>query len=170
MTGNGVYTIGGVGGTNSAIHGRPDGQGASLVVIFDRPGDALQGRAYLRWGAMIARPGASPMSHTFTGLSVPPAPTARALHVGIGDGEAFADPAMLFNASPITPANFWSGTRRRTLGRRPTLAAGGIAAGGDDLPHEQPGRYRRVPHLGLRRADVQELTVSTDPPNGGCQA
>ena len=33
-----------------------------------------------------------------------------ALHVGIGDGESFNDPAMLFNSAAVTPANFWSGT------------------------------------------------------------
>ena len=87
------------------------------------------------------------MSNVFTGLSVPTAPTARALHVGIGDGESFSDPAMLFNSSPITAANFWSGREGHLLGRRPNLAAGRIAAGGDDLPHEHPGGYRRVPHL-----------------------
>ena len=109
VTGNGLYSIGGVGGTNSINNGRPDGQGASLVVVYDRPGDTQQGRAYLRWGAMIARPSTPPMNHVFTGLSVPSAPVTRALHVGIGDGESFSEPAMLFNSSAITAANFWSG-------------------------------------------------------------
>jgi hypothetical protein len=30
--------------------------------------------------------------------------------VGIGDGEAFGDPPMQFAGSPITAANFWSGS------------------------------------------------------------
>ena len=41
---------------------------------------------------------------------MPVAPISRALHVGIGDGESFSDPAMLFNGSAITAANFWSGS------------------------------------------------------------
>ncbi len=110
VTGNGTYTIGGVGGVASPIHGRPDGQGASLVVVYDRLSETQPGRAYLRWGAMLTRPSGPAMSHTFSGLSVPAAPVTRALHVGIGDGEAaFGDPAMLFNANAITGVNFWSG-------------------------------------------------------------
>ena len=110
VTGNGTYSIGGVGGTNSAIEGRPDGQGASLVVVFDRPSAARSGRAYLRWGGMTIRPGAPAASHTFTGLTVPAGPVDRALLVGIGDGESFADPAMQFSGSAVTGANFWPGT------------------------------------------------------------
>jgi subtilisin len=110
VTGNGTYSIGGVGGTNSAVLGRSDGQGASLVVVYDRPSAARSGRAYLRWGGLTARPGAAAASHTFTGLNVPAGPVNRGLHVGLGDGEAFGDPAMQFNGTAITAANFWSGT------------------------------------------------------------
>ena len=110
VTGNGSYSIGGVGGVADPIEGRPDGQGASLVVVYDRPGAPRVGRAYLRWGGMTARPGAAAATHTFTGLTVPAGTVGRALHVGIGDGEPFADPAMLFQSTAITPVNFWSGT------------------------------------------------------------
>jgi hypothetical protein len=109
VTGNGIYTIGGVGGALSAIHGRPDGQGASLIVIYDVPGAPRNGRMYLRFGSMTGRPGAPVMSHVFSGLTVPSPTVERALHVGIGDGESFSDPAMLFAGTAITPANFWSG-------------------------------------------------------------
>jgi len=108
VTGNGSYSIGGVGATSNAITGRPDGQGASLVVVFDKPGDARQGRAVLRWGAMLAQP-SSLMNHSFTGLSVPTTPVAPALHVGIGDGQAASDPAMFFNGSAVTAPSIWSG-------------------------------------------------------------
>ena len=40
------------------------------------------------------------MSHSFTGLTLPGTPVNRFLHVGIGDGEPFADPAML--STPTT--------------------------------------------------------------------
>jgi subtilisin len=109
VTGNGTYSIGGVGGTNSSIHGRADGQGASLIVVYENPDSARTGRIYLRWGAMTARPGGPAMSHTFSGLSVPSAVVNPRLHVGIGDGESFADPAMLFNGGAVTATNFWSG-------------------------------------------------------------
>jgi hypothetical protein len=112
VTGNGTYTIGRIGATNT-INGRSDGQGASLVVVWDFPGSDRSGRAYLRWGSMTGRPGGAAMSHTFTGLTIPSGTINRRLHVGIGDGEPFNDPAMLFNASAITAANFWSGTEGR---------------------------------------------------------
>lgn len=105
IPGNGTYTVGGVGNTTGI-----DGQGASLVVIYRIPSSAQTGRVALRYGAMTAQPGGAAMSHTFTGLNVPTAPTIRELHVGIGDGQTFNDPAMLFAGSVITPANFWSGS------------------------------------------------------------
>ncbi len=130
VTGNGSYSISGVGGTNNPITGRSDGQGASLVVVWDKPGVVRDGRAYLRWGAMTARPGGAAMSHTFTGLTVPSAPVTPRLNVGIGDGEPLNDPAMLFNGSAVTPANSWSGSEGtywddRAIG----LSAGALPAG-----------------------------------------
>jgi subtilisin family serine protease len=109
VPGNGVYSISGVGGTAAGVAGLPDGQGASLIVIYDRPASTGNQRAYLRFGAMTARPNGLAMSHTFSGLSVPAGTTARQLRVGIGDGESFADPAMRFNNTAISAANFWSG-------------------------------------------------------------
>ena len=110
ITGNGLYNIGGVGGTLNSISGRPDGQGASLVVVYQPASAAGTGRAYLRFGSLTVRPGSPAMSHTFTGLSVPSPTSSRSLHVGIGDGEPFSEPPMLFNGSAITLANFWSGS------------------------------------------------------------
>ncbi len=107
VTGNADFPITGVGGTNDAIEGRSDGQGASLVVIYDIPGASTDGRAYLKFGAMHTD--GSPMSHTFTGLTVPAGTTARALRVGIGDGQSLNDPPMLFGGTAITAANFWAG-------------------------------------------------------------
>jgi subtilisin family serine protease len=110
VTGNGAYTIGSVGGGASPVHGRPDGQGASLVVVYDIPGSSVEGRAYLYWGGMTAQPGGPAMNHAFKGLAVPAGAGGRALHVGIGDGEPFNDPAMRFDGTAITGTNFWSGT------------------------------------------------------------
>lgn len=124
VTGNGTYTIGGIGGN------RLDGQGASLVVVHDDPGAAEQGRAYLRWGAMTARPGGPAMSHTFTGLSVPGPVVNRRVHVGIGDGEEFNDPAMLFSGVAVTASNFWSGKEGDHWDDDAlSLAAGSLPAG-----------------------------------------
>jgi subtilisin family serine protease len=130
VTGNGSYSIGGVGGVADPIEGSPDGQGASLVVVYDRPGAPRVGRAYLRWGAMTARPGTAAATHTFAGLTVPAGTVGRALHVGIGDGEAFADPAMRFQNVAITPTNLWSGTEGQFWDdERTTLPAATLPTG-----------------------------------------
>jgi subtilisin family serine protease len=104
IPGNGSYSIGGVGATNGA-----DGQGASLLVVYKVPGASRTGRVYLKFGSMTARPGAPAMRHTFTGLTVPNGLVAPALHLGIGDGEAFPDPAMTFAGAAVTGTNLWSG-------------------------------------------------------------
>jgi hypothetical protein len=108
--GSAVYPITGVGGTASSIHGRPDGQGASLIVLYTVPGSPRLGRAVFRYGSMTARPGVGAVATTFSGLTVPSATTTRALHVGMGDGRASADPAMLFGGAAVTAANAWAGT------------------------------------------------------------
>ena len=99
------------------------------------------------------------MSHTFTGLSVPSATTARKLHVGIGDGEPFNDAAMLFNGTAITPANFWSGTEGNYWDdeQRAFSAGRSLPAGTTTRTNSQP-LGPRVPHLGVRRAALPELT------------
>jgi subtilisin family serine protease len=108
--GNGVYPITNVGGSLTGVHGRPDGQGASLVVIYSVPASSVTGRAVLRYGAMTAQPSLAAMSHTFSGLVVPSATASRELHEGIGDGESFADPAMQLGGAAVTASNFWSGS------------------------------------------------------------
>jgi hypothetical protein len=110
VPGNGTYSVGGVGGV-----GGGDGQGASLIVVYDLARLARTGRVYLRFGALTGRPPSTLMSHTFSGLSVPSAVVGPALHVGVGDGQSFTEPAMQFQSTPtlfsnITPANFWTGS------------------------------------------------------------
>jgi subtilisin family serine protease len=130
VPGNGTYAISGVGGAAAGIAGRPDGQGASLIVVYDVPTGTGNARAHLRFGSMTGRPNQAAMTHTFTGLSVPAGATMRALHVGIGDGETFSDPAMVFNGGAISAANVWSGTEGRFWDdNRFTLSATRLPAG-----------------------------------------
>ena len=83
VTGNGNYTVSGVGGLSGA-----DGQGASLVVLYRIPGSPKTGRLIIRHGA-VTGDGAQPlMSNTFSGLTVPAAPTQVRLHAGVADGQA----------------------------------------------------------------------------------
>jgi subtilisin len=106
VTGNGTYTISGVGGLGGA-----DGQGASLVVLYRIPDSPKTGRLIIRHGA-ITGDGAQPlMSNTFSGLTVPAAPSQVRLHAGMADGQAGAtENAMLFNGGAISPVNFYDGT------------------------------------------------------------
>jgi hypothetical protein len=103
VTGNGSYSIGGIGGASHPLFGTPDGQGASM------PGSPDGGRVFLRVGSMTARPGGAAMAYVFRNLTVPVSVFDRAMHVGIGDGEMFSDPPMRFNAVNTTGSNFWSG-------------------------------------------------------------
>ncbi len=106
VTGNGAYTVGGVGGFSGI-----DGQGASLVVLYRVPGSLKTGRLIIRHGAISGVSSGQVMSNTFTGLTVPaPASTVR-LHAGMADGQAGAtENAMLFNGAAISPVNFYDGT------------------------------------------------------------
>jgi hypothetical protein len=51
------------------------------------------------------------MKNTFSGLSVPAAPTMVRLHAGIADGQAGAtEGAMLFNGVAVSPVDFYDGS------------------------------------------------------------
>ena len=106
VTGNGTFTVGGVGGAGGA-----DGQGASLVVLYRVPGSPRTGTLIIRHGAVTGTSAATPMVNTFTGLSVPSAPTQVRLHAGVADGQVGAtEGAMLFNGAAISPVDFYDGT------------------------------------------------------------
>ena len=105
VTGNGTYPISGVGGIGGA-----DGQGASLVVLYRNPASTKTGRLIIRHGAITGTGASSVMSNTFTGLTVPSAPSIVRLHAGIADGQAGTEGAMLFNGGAITPVDFYNGT------------------------------------------------------------
>jgi subtilisin len=105
VTGNGNYTIGGVGGIAGA-----DGQGASLVVLYRMPGSPKTGRLFIRHGALSGVTSGQTMTNVFSGLTVPAAASSVRLHTGVADGQPpFTENAMLFNGAAVTPANFFSG-------------------------------------------------------------
>ncbi len=106
VTGNGAYTISGVGGS-----GGVDGQGASLVVLYRNPASTKTGRLIIRHGAITGATSGQVMSNTFTGLTVPANPSLVRLHAGMADGQpAPTEGAMLFNGAAISPVNFYNGT------------------------------------------------------------
>ena len=128
--GNGTYSITGVGGTLNGVHGRPDAQGASLIIVYRVPGSPATGRVAFRYGAMTARPGGAAATHTFSGLVVPGPTTSRQLHIGMGDGESFTDPAMLFAGAAVTPTNFWSGSDAKYWDDKTIVPGGALLPAG----------------------------------------
>jgi len=105
VPGNGTYTVSGVGGVGGA-----DGQGASLVVVYSRAASTQTGRVVIRHGALSASLANETMTHSFTGLQVPRAPTQLRLHIGMGDGQPqFTENPVRFAATAVTPANFYPG-------------------------------------------------------------
>jgi subtilisin family serine protease len=107
VNGNGTYTISGVGGVGGA-----DGQGASLVVLYRRPGHPQTARLIIRHGAITGDAAKPLMSNTFTGLTVPTTPSNVRLHAGMADGQPGAtEGAMLFNGAAVSPVNFYDGTK-----------------------------------------------------------
>jgi subtilisin family serine protease len=104
VTGNGAYTIGGVGGAAGS-----DGQGASLVVLYRVPGSPKTGRLIIRHGAVSGVVAGQTMTNVFSGLSVPAAASLVRLHTGMADGQAGTENPLLFNGVAATAANFFSG-------------------------------------------------------------
>ena len=103
VTGNGNYVITALGTFGG------EAQGASLVVVYRHPSTPGTGRVVIRDGAISGT--GTPMAHTFTGLNVPVPPAQVRLHVGMSDGQPGAgEDAMLFAGSPVTPADFFSGS------------------------------------------------------------
>ncbi len=108
VTGNGTFSISGVGGTPAGA----DGQGASLVVLYRVPGSVRTGRLIIRHGAVSATGAGQVISNTFSGLNVPsePAPRAPARRHGRRPVRA-TEGAMLFNGGAVSPVDFYNGTR-----------------------------------------------------------
>jgi subtilisin len=103
VPGNGTYTLSGVGGVSGA-----DGQGASLVVIY-RKASGRVGRVYLRYGASTST-GNGQLAYTFLATNGNGVHVRRpAVHVGVGDGQAFTEDPLTFAGTAITSPNFFSG-------------------------------------------------------------
>ena len=107
MTGNGTFTVGGVGGIGGA-----DGQGASLVVIYRTNSPvARTGRVVIRHGALSAASTGATMSTTFSNLVLPVQPSLIRLNAAVADGQApFTEVPMTFGGQPISPANSYDGS------------------------------------------------------------
>jgi subtilisin len=114
--GNGTYAFSGL---NPAAPG--DGQGASLVVFWTKPGLYIgpprgpRSTLVLVDGALEARPsGPTRFFNTFDNVAIGKPPTAVEAHVGIGDGQQWPEQPVSFNTPfgnlAITGANAFWGT------------------------------------------------------------
>jgi subtilisin family serine protease len=107
VTGNGTFTVGGVGGVNGI-----DGQGASLVIIFRTNSPlARTGHITIRHGAVTAASTNATMSNVFTNLSVPLQPLFADLNAAVADGQApFTEGPMTFQGQAVSAANSYDGS------------------------------------------------------------
>ncbi len=107
VTGNGSFTVGGVGGIGGA-----DGQGASLVIIFRTNSPlARTGHIIIRHGAVTGNGTTPLMSNLFTNLSVPVQPMFANLNAGVADGQAaFTEGPMNFQGQAVSAANAYDGS------------------------------------------------------------
>ena len=110
--GNGTY---GFSGLSPAAPG--DGQGASLVVFWTKPGLYIsyptgpRSTLVLVDGARELRPsGPTSLFNTFANLGIGKAPSTVGVHVGIGDGQQWPEQPLALGSSAITGSNPFSGT------------------------------------------------------------
>jgi subtilisin family serine protease len=110
--GNGTYWI-------SSVKPPPvgDGQGASLVIVWSRPGlypvfpKGPRTTIVLVDGAQEVRPaGPTSFSHTFDNLSVAKQPSYVGLHLGVGDGQPFPESPVSFANATVSVPNPFSGS------------------------------------------------------------
>ncbi len=104
VPGNGNYSISGVGGVGGA-----DGQGAWLLVYYTNPAVSQVGRVYTKLGALGMCTFGGTMTHSFSGISVPSAPSKVRLHVGMADGQDFTEDPMKLGATAVTGADAFYG-------------------------------------------------------------
>jgi subtilisin family serine protease len=140
ITGNGTFTVGGVGGT-----GGIDGQGASLVVIYRTNSPlARTGRVVIRHGALSSTPATPTMSTVFS-VTLPIQPAFIRLNAAVADGQPqFTEGPMTFGGAPISAPNSYDGSDgplwdddRFTvpsdmLGMGPNTRLNSLSGGGDD--------------------------------------
>jgi subtilisin len=138
--GNGSYSFSGL---NPAFGG--DGQGASLVLAWTKPGRYLlpprgpQSTQVIVDGAQEIRPaGPTAFGHLFTSLGVFRTPSSAALHLGIGDGQVWPEQPVSFANTAVTGANPFSGTDGpgwddQTISLPTSLLPGGTSQAGVNL-------------------------------------
>lgn len=105
VTGNGVYTIGGL--PSSTISASADTDGAALVVVYSRPDSSAIRRVMIRDGAITTNSVADVVTDTFPGLA-PPISSVGRFHLIVGDGQSETDGNLVFNAA-ILGSNQFSG-------------------------------------------------------------
>jgi subtilisin family serine protease len=107
VTGNGTFTVGGVGGIDGS-----DGQGASLVIIFRTNSPlARTGHITIRHGAVTGNGTTPTMSNVFTNLSVPVQPLFANLNAAVADGQVGAtEGPMTFQGQAVSGANSYDGS------------------------------------------------------------
>jgi hypothetical protein len=104
-TGNGSYTVSGVG--NGATI---DGQGASLVIVYTTP-SVETGVVRINNGALSVNLSGQTMTQSFKSLSVPSSATSAHENLGIGDGEpTLSENQKMFEGTAISGSNWLSGS------------------------------------------------------------
>ena len=103
VTGNGVYTIGGLPSSTAATS--PDTDGAALVVTYSNPTSGIRRRVMIRDGAITSSGTGEIVSDTFTGVAAPIA-SAGQFHLVVGDGQATADGNVVFNGTVLGASQF----------------------------------------------------------------
>ena len=103
ITGNGVYTIGGL--PSSTVATAADTDGVGLVVVYQEPASPLMRRVMIRDGAISTDGGGDIVTDTFTGVASPSTTTGR-FHLVVADGQSFADGNLNFNGVTIATNPF----------------------------------------------------------------
>jgi cysteine-rich repeat protein len=103
VTGNGVYTIGGLPSSTTAT--AADTDGAALVVTYQNPTSGIRRRVMIRDGAITTSGTGEVVTDTFTGVAAPIA-SAGQFHLVVGDGQATADGNLLFNGGVLGASQF----------------------------------------------------------------
>ncbi|HEX5062143.1 MAG TPA: DUF4215 domain-containing protein, partial [Kofleriaceae bacterium] len=103
VTGNGVYTIGGLPSSTSAT--AADTNGAALVVVYQNPTSGNRRRVMVRDGSMSTDATGDNVTDTFTGVAAPLASAGR-FHLVVGDGQSFPDGNLIFNGVTLGTDQF----------------------------------------------------------------
>ena len=103
VTGNGVYTIGGL--PSSTVATGADTDGVALVVTYQNPTSGIRRRVMIRDGAITSSGTNETVTDTFTGVAAPIASAGR-FHLVVGDGQTTADGNVVFNGTVLGASQF----------------------------------------------------------------